>query len=194
MPKGNSVKIVLIRHGKPRIETKGVVSAADFGVWISAYDMAGIDETHIPSNAAIARAEACAFTVCSNLPRSIESAKLLKVEAPDIISSEFRECGMPYGNWKYPKLSKSVWSLLFRLLQLSGYSANSESYREIKERSKGCTGQLVELAKSHGSVLFVGHGALNWLLHKELLKQGWSGPAKSTKKYWGFGEYSRNHE
>lgn len=187
------MEIVLIRHGKPMIETSGIVSAADFGEWVSRYDHAGVDKNHCPSSEVIERAAKCVFTVCSNLPRSIESAKLLNIDNPGKVSSMFRECEMPYGNWKYPKLSKSAWSLIFRLLQLTGYSSNSESYREIKERSKVCAGQLVELAQSHGSVLFVGHGALNWFLHKELRKLGWSGPNDSTKKYWEFGEYLRNY-
>ncbi|MCW9025214.1 MAG: histidine phosphatase family protein [Gammaproteobacteria bacterium] len=186
------MEIVLIRHGKPKIETTGIVSAADFGEWVSRYDKAGIDDNHSPSGSVIERAAACGFTVCSDLPRSIESAKLLNLESPEKVSSMFRECEMPYGKWKYPKLSKSAWSVIFRLLQLAGYSGNSESYREIKERSKVCASQLVELAQSHGSVLFVGHGALNWFLHKELKKLGWSGPDKSTKKHWEFGEYFRN--
>jgi len=111
------MEIVLIRHGKPNIETSGKVSALDFGSWISAYNMAGIDSKDRATTRAIEKASTCVFTICSNLPRSIESARLLKIETPDLICSTFRECEMPYGNWQYPKLSKSAWSLVFRLLQ-----------------------------------------------------------------------------
>ena len=186
------MEIVLIRHGKPNIETSGKVSAAAFGAWVSDYDKAGIDEKHKPTGSAIERASSCVFTVCSNLPRSVESAVLLKVEKPELISFEFRECGIPFGNWKYPKLSKKVWALLFRLFQLAGYSSNAESYKEIKERSKKCATQLADLAENHGSVLFVGHGVLNWLLHRHLLKMGWTGPKKSAKGHWEFSEYRYN--
>ena len=186
------MEIVLVRHGKPKAEISGRVSAAAFGAWVSEYDKAGIDERYQPTRSAIERASSCVFTVCSNLPRSIESATLLNIEKPELVSSEFRECEMPFSNWKSPKLSKSAWALLFRLLQLAGYSSNAESYKDIKERSKKCAAQLANLAENHGSVLFVGHGALNWFLHRHLLKMGWSGPKKSAKNHWGFGEYRYN--
>jgi broad specificity phosphatase PhoE len=99
---------------------------------------------------------------------------------------------MPYRTWQYPKLSKLTWSVIFRLLQLAGYSPNAESYKIIKERSKKCANHLVELAKTHDSVLFVGHGTLNWFIHKHLVSMGWVGPNKPTRKHWELGEYLYN--
>lgn len=186
------MEIVLIRHGKPKIEMSGKVSASEFGAWLSEYNGAEIDKEYQPSIKAIERAKSCSYTVCSSLRRSVESAKLLSIEKPDLISDVFRECEMPYSNWGYPKLSKTLWPLVFRLLQLSGYSSNAETYKEIKERSKECATHLADLAQQHGSVLFVGHGVLNWLLHKHLLKMGWSGPEKSASSHWGVGEYKYN--
>jgi len=186
------VEIVLIRHGKPKINTSGKVSAADFGKWVSDYDMAGIDDEHKPENGTIERAERCAFTVCSNLPRSIESARLLNIGTPGLVSPLFRECEMPYGKWNYPKLSKTSWSVLFRLLQLVGYSSNAESYKALKARSEKCAKQLVELSQVHNNVLFVGHGTINWFIHKHLLGMGWLGPQKSGRKHWEYGEYIYN--
>jgi len=186
------VEIVLIRHGRPIIDTSGKISAAEFGMWVSEYDMAGIDENHKPEHNAIDRAERCAFTVCSHLRRSIESARLLNIEAPGLVSPLFRECEMPHGNWRYPKLSKTTWSVLFRLFQLVGYSSNAESYRDIKVRSEKCANQLVALSLVHHSILFVGHGTLNWLIHKHLLRLGWLGPNKSGRKHWEYGEYVYN--
>jgi broad specificity phosphatase PhoE len=154
--KGQSVEIVLFRHGKPNIDTSGRVSAADFGKWVSDYDMTGIDEEHKPVSSTIQRAEQCAFTACSNLPRSVKSARISNIEAPEIVSPLFRECEIPYSNWKFPRLSKTSWSVLFRLLQLSGYSSIAESYREVKKRSKECAAQLIELSQIHDSVLFLG--------------------------------------
>ncbi len=98
---------------------------------------------------------------------------------------------MPYANWTYPKLSITSWAVLFRILQLMGYSSNAESYKNIKKRTDGCASQLAELSKKHESVLFVGHGALIWFLHKQLLRMGWTGPQKAATKHWGFGIYSQ---
>lgn len=186
-------KIVLMRHGKPRIGTSGRVSASGFGEWVSQYDSAGIETERRPADEALERARGCSFIVCSTLPRSVESAKALGVEAIDLVSHLFRECGMPYGNWKHPKLSKSLWSVLFRTMQLVGYSSNAESFKAMKERARKCTSQLEELAREHKSVLFVGHGIMNRFIHGRLLRMGWSGPRGAARKHWEFGVYTQIH-
>jgi broad specificity phosphatase PhoE len=190
--KGSTLEIVLIRHGKPQIDTTGIVSPAEFGRWVAEYDMAGIDKNHIPTERAIQKAADCTFIVCSHLPRSIESAEFLNIPEPGLISPLFRECEMPYSNWQYPKLPKIVWPVLFRLFQMTAYSANSGSYKEMRKRSHDCAIQLTAFARNHGSVLFVGHGVLIWLIHQHLLEMGWSGPKKSPKSHWEFGEYTYN--
>jgi len=186
------VEIVLIRHGKPKIDSTEKLSPADFGKWVSEYNLAGLDTEHKPTDEALERAKQCCFTVCSTLPRSIESAEALNVEVVGIVSPLFRECEMPYFNWNYPKLSVASWSVIFRVLMLIGYSSNVESFRAIKMRAEQCASQLIELAEKHQSVLLVGHGAINWFIHKQLLRMGWSGPRKAGRTYWEFGVYKHN--
>lgn len=186
------MEIVIIRHGKSVLDISGKVSAAEFGGFTRDYDSAGIDENYLPPTRVIEKARSCNFSVCSSLARSLHSAKLLKIENPDVVSPLFRECEMPYNNWKYPKLSISNWPLVYRILQILGYSPNAESYKEIKSRSKECAMHLIELAQAHGSVLYVGHGVLSWVLHKHLLNMGWLGPAKSVRAHWECGVYKYN--
>jgi len=185
------VEITLIRHGKPKIDVSGKMSASDFGKRVADYDRAGIDTGHKPAKAVCEKARKCRFIVCSTLPRSIESAQALNIDTPDMTSHLFRECEMPYANWKHPKLSGTSWSILFRIFQLMGYSSNTESCKAIKARAEKCADQLAKLSKKHESVLFVGHGAIIWLIHRQLLRTGWSGPQKSARKYWEFGIYTR---
>lgn len=185
------MKIVLIRHGKPAIDTPEKTSAAGFGKWIERYNLSEINTEHKPTTEAYEIANKCSFIVCSHLPRSITSAKALNIEIPDMVDRLFRECEMPHANWKYPKLSAVSWSILFRMLQLIGHSPNAESFQAIKKRTEECASQLVELSKKHESVLFVGHGVLIWFLHKQLKRMGWTGPQKAAKKHWEFGIYSQ---
>ena len=186
------MEIVIIRHGKSAIDTLGKVSASEFGSCAKDYDMAGIDEKNQPPIEVIEKAKACNFSVCSSLARSLHSAKLLEIDNPDFVSPLFRECEMPYNNWKFPKLPKSLWPIVYRILQISGYSPNAESYKEIKLRSRECAIQLIEFAKTHGSVLYIGHGVLSWVLHKQLQSLGWAGPAKSIRAHWDCGVYRYN--
>lgn len=186
------MKIVLLRHGQSTITSSERLSAADFGRWIKAYNIAGIAPRSLPSVQAIAQARACAVTVCSNLPRSIESAMVLGVDNIAEQDALYRECEMPHAEWRVPKLSVKTWPYIFRMLQLFGYTFNSESIIEARQRAQGCTRRLCDLAQQNGSVLFVGHGSLNWLIARNLLRLGWAGPSHAGRKHWQFGVYHIN--
>lgn len=186
------MEIVIIRHGKPKIEPRGSVTAWGFGQWVDAYNKTGIDDTHAPSPSAVSIAKVCSAVVCSNLPRSIESAKALGVKNIEVQDPLFRECEMPHADWLYPKLSVLGWSVVFRILQMLGYSSNAESFKEARERANLCALRLSDLARKHESVLFVGHGSLNWLISKKLLRMGWVGPKNAGRRYWEYGVYRYN--
>jgi hypothetical protein len=49
--------------------------------------------------------------------------------------------------------------------------------------------RLIELAKSHESVLFIGHGLLNRYVAEFLRANAWHGPTNPGKHYWSFGVY-----
>jgi len=187
------VKIVILRHGKPKIESCDRLSAFDFGQWVVAYNRAGLDWGYAPSPDALAQAKTCAAVVCSHLPRSIDSAAALGIKHIESQARLFRECEMPYADWNYPRLSVFGWSLVFRILQVLGYSPKAESFKEARQRAGDCALRLGELAKKHESVLFVGHGSLNWLIAKKLLRMGWVGTSHGGRKYWEFSVY-RYHE
>jgi len=188
MFKRSNMEIIIMRHGKPVIETSQKISANDFDAWVQKYDQASIDQTCQPSSEAVNIASRCTKIVCSHLPRSIESARVLK-KTPNTTEFLFREAEIPGGKWTYPKFKPKTWAIIFRILQLFGYSANAESLSEIKNRAQTCANQLITYAEQHGSVLLVGHGTLNWFIHKQLISMGWHGPTKVNSKHWGHGVY-----
>jgi hypothetical protein len=186
------VEIVLLRHGMPKINKHRWLNAAGFGLWISEYNAAGIDLGCMPPNDLIGRAGRCSFIVCSDLPRSLESARVLKVDNIDICEPLFRELEMPHGNWRFPQLPTSVWVVAFRLLWAAGYTGKVEPFGEAKARARRCAEHLAEYASEHGTVLFVGHGSLNWFIGKYLKSMGWSGPSGSARRYWDYGVFCYN--
>ncbi|WP_455201202.1 histidine phosphatase family protein [Kaarinaea lacus] len=186
------MEIVVIRHGKSIVDPSGSVNAREFGVCTREYDELGVCGKHLPDQKTIERVAKCKFTICSDLSRSIQSAKLLGLEEPGLISSLYRECEIPYTDWLFPKLSKTKWAMIFRIFQLMGYSPNAESYKQALNRSKACAVQLEQLSFEYGSVLYVGHGALIWLIHRQLLSSGWLGPRKSAREHWEYGVYRYN--
>lgn len=186
------MQIVLVRHGRPKFRSGAWMRASELPGWIAAYDAAGIDPAFPPPAGSIAQAGRCRFTVCSHLPRSLESARALGIQKVDLCGALFRELDLPCAPWHTPKLPWLLWVALFRLLSLLGYAENGEPFRAGRRRAELCAERLSALAAEHESVLFVGHGGLNWLIARNLKRAGWSGPALSPLHHWEYGIYRYN--
>lgn len=183
------MEIILLRHGKPIVPALDKINAISFIQWIEAYNVSGLSPTSKPLQTTLTRVSQCNATVCSQLPRSIQSAEALKIINITLTDAQFNEAGMPSANWRLLKLSPTMWVIIFRLFWLLGYSKHSESYKEAKQRAATSAKILINLAKENKSVLFIGHGIYNKFLAKELRLLGWSGPRNPGSKYWHFGVY-----
>ncbi|MES9834418.1 MAG: phosphoglycerate mutase family protein [Candidatus Thiodiazotropha sp. DIVDIV] len=181
------MRITILRHGKPNFEWERSVRGSDFKWLESAYDSAGIIGT--PPEETNSLIEAHNVVICSDLPRSIESAEALGAKAIHVSSAVFREMNLPYFDKAPIKLPLKLWVVFLRSLWFFGFAKNTESIRLAKARAKEASNQLVQLAVEHNSVLFVGHGFLNHYVAKELLAKKWIGPRSPGKKYWEYGTY-----
>ncbi len=183
------MEITLLRHGKPEDLSLHRLSASEFCGWIQDYNASSLSESSKPTEAAFDYVSRCNAIICSELTRSIDSAKILNKEKIILSDSIFNEAGLPFTNWQKLKLSPKIWAVLFRVLWLFGFSRNSESFKEAKNRAKEAVRKLSQLSNEYDTVLFVGHGVFNRILAKELRKSGWSGPKNPGSKYWSFGIY-----
>lgn len=182
-------RIVLIRHGEPAVPFRGRLRANEIAAWIQSYNDSGIIKSQKPPLNAVAQAAQCEIVVCSHLKRSIESAEALEVSAIHCADELFRELELPFVEWRSIRLPLLVWTGLFRLLWLGGLSRNGESLQRSKERASAGALKLCELAKEHGSVLFVGHGFLNRYIATALLSKGWIGPKRPRAGHWDYSVY-----
>ena len=183
------MKIILLRHGKPVAPILEKISATAFRQWVVEYNAAGLSPSSIPASNVLNHAQACNVIVCSNLPRSIESAKALNTGNVVFSSSIFNEAGLPTTDGYKLKLSPKVWAVMLRVAWFFGYSKNSESFAEAKKRAVEAVQKLTEIAREHDSVLFVGHGVFNRILANELRRSGWSGPNNPGSKHWSMAVY-----
>ena len=184
------MQITLLRHGKTEFSHKKLLSSESFSNWVKSYNLSGLCESSQPSDSTVEHVAKCNAVICSELHRSKESARKLKIYKIDLTSSLFNEAGLPVVKVKYMKLPTKIWLVLFRLLWLFGYSGNSESFRETKKRATEATNILVEFAKEHDHVLFIGHGVYNRILSRKLLELGWAGEKLSSTKHWGYSVYT----
>jgi len=183
-------EITLIRHGKPKFELEGKARSREVKEIIKSYDLSGISEE--PPTVAKEKALTCKVAVCSDLCRSIESAKALGFTDPHKIDRLFREVAMPHFKSGSLKMSVNTWGALLRGMSVFGFSHNGESLSMAKKRAELAASALIEIAHNHESVLLVGHGFINYFIAKELLSRNWVGPSKPGGNYWEYGVYQYN--
>jgi len=181
------MKITLIRHGEPECELTGKVQSREIPGLINRYNTSGIVDS--PPEETKQKAQQHNITVCSDLFRSIESAEKLGIEKIYLTDPLFREFALPHFKTGSLNMSISAWITLYRVLSLFGFSKNGESIATARKRANLAASRLIEIAKSHESVLLVGHGFTNYFIARELLSQNWQGPKSPGKQFWEFGEY-----
>jgi len=182
------MKIVLGRHGKPKLGQWRWIAPQQLLHWIHAFNEADILVDRVPPHTATMAAR-CKVIVSSPLRRSVQSAQLLASSRPVLTEELFREAGMPHTRWRAPRLPVSVWLLIFRLAWFCGYSFNAESLPSASTRARLAANRLVDLAQQHESVFVAGHGIMTMLIARQLLLLGWSGPKRPGNKYWEYRVY-----
>ena len=181
-------KIILLRHGEVEIENYKYISANQFGKWIVKYNNADIKSLISSKDEMKDLLNSADILICSNLKRSVQSVEIFD-KTPFKTDDIFNEAELPYSNWNLLKLNPKVWLIFFRILWLFGYSKNSESYKEAKQRAKSATEKLIALSSQDKTVILVGHGVMNKLIQKELVALQWIESKKLQNKNWCYGVF-----
>jgi len=188
------MKIVLMRHGKPETDLHTKLNQKynmhELVSMLRKYENCNLNENQTPDKLSINISKQCNVCVCSNLPRSIQSAKLLGIDQP-IIDDLSHELRVPNLVLPSPQLSMRTWVYFYFGIWLLGYSKDSESVREIRNRATIASKKLIKLAEENESTLFVGHGVINRFIGRALLKKGWQRPKKREESYWDFVVYEK---
>ena len=183
------MKIIFIRHGKPAVPELGKLSASEFHRWIKAYNLASLDTSHRPPDQLQDMAGLCNTIVCSNLRRSIESAEFLNIRKVDCINVIFREVELPCSTIPSPKLSPTIWFVLYRVLWFMGYTSNAESKSAAKRRAVTAANTLHNKALHNDTVLLIGHSIFNHFIARQLQTKGWQGSCSIFSKHWEISEF-----
>jgi broad specificity phosphatase PhoE len=155
--------------------------------WIEAYNSAGVKNEVNSSCQEMVSELNHNFIVCSDLERSLHSAKIIGYKSVNLVDSLFREAELTSIAIPVVRLTPHVWSMFFRVFWFVGVSSKVESLHTFKSRTCLAAEKLIQLAKDHESVIFIGHGVINRFLAKELISKGWSGEeAPNGNKYWGY--------
>lgn len=184
-----SRKIILMRHGQPKLAATDKMSALEMKDWIEQYDSSDITKHPVPE-ASKQLAATAKVIVSSNLPRALTSVQALGLK-PALVDGLFREAPLPYGHWRLPRLSPFVWAFILRILWLWGYSHGVESVGTAKRRASTAAQRLQSLA-SEGPVLLLGHGFMNRMIARQLEADGWTRQAGNGSQYWSATVYQND--
>jgi len=182
------MEIILLRHGKPKVVLRGNLNTKDLKQLVFDYEQSGIQE---PPSEKLKTQFTNHYAVCSDLVRSAESAKKLSL-AP-VSDALFRETDIPHFDNIPLKLPVTAWIILLRVMWLFGFSKNGESFAQAKNRSRQAAEKLISLAEENEKIIVVGHGLMNHLIGKQLLKKGWLESERAGKRFWEFRRYTVNH-
>jgi len=188
-----TLQIQLIRHGRSALPFPARwITPAEFREWIALYNRTGIADESTPPAELVATVGDVAMVVCSDFPRSIESAARLVPNRQPRISPTFREVGRPLqGNWKL-RLPLAVWDRFSVVLWNRNLVSGDESIHAARRRAQEATRELVSLAEESSRALFVGHGMINAMIGRELCRQGWQGPRRVDAAHWGISTFRKD--
>ncbi|RLA70371.1 MAG: hypothetical protein DRG09_03400 [Epsilonproteobacteria bacterium] len=177
-------QIILIRHAKVDIDNTQKIIAASMKNWVKAYDIAELCSESKPTQKTIDVVKRTDVVVTSALKRAIDSAKVL---GTDIYESNalFNEASIPDVHMAFLKFKPKTWLMILRVLLLFGLGKKDASLKASKLQAKEAVKRLLALVDTHESVVLVGHGGMNWLIRKVLMKEGWSLEPNASNKNWG---------
>lgn len=181
------MEIVLLRHGEPKTELIGSLNANEFKDLVKQYEQSDIKD-HPPEE--LLNQFNSYYIVCSELERSIQSAKKLGLKQIHLTHPLFKEIDIPHFDQGVMTLPVMGWLIMLRVMWLFGFEKNGESFVDAKIRAKQAAVKLIELAQENEKIILVGHGLMNRLIAKQLRINNWQGPVSPGKNFWEYGVYS----
>lgn len=187
---GERSEILLVRHGRSAHIHAGWVDARGFLRWGEAYEAAGISIAEKPPADLIAAAARAGAIVASDAPRAIESARLLAQGRDVIVSPDLRELElsppplpgrMPLGFWKLAFGIRWLWRQI---------SKRSNATEAELIRAGDAARRLIDVSRTHGSVLVVTHGSFRHFLSSALVRSGWIERRRGRQSHWSVWSFS----
>ena len=184
-------RIFLIRHAKPQVTSKGLISASHARQYISDYDAADVEE-FVLTHEAIPFKE-IKKVHCSTLARSQLTAKaIFGEEVQLIIDANFREFERKIFSLPLLHLPIKLWLFGARILWFLGFNSSGiETFKQARQRARAAAKQLATEAKHETIAVLVAHGLLNFFIRRELKKLGWQQTIKGGNTFVSVNAFER---
>lgn len=181
---GQAMRIILIRHGRPAIESNPRTSHRGFRSYIDAYEAAGLDPSSAPPGELQDLVKELTSIFTSGKPRAQDSARALAPQAELVADPLFVEA--PLASPRIPLLRMKVpkWAVMARILWHAGYHPEIENYRRARQRAMQAADILTERARAEGVAVLVAHGYFNAMIGRELRKRGFEQTGSHRVRFW----------
>ena len=177
-------QITLIRHAKVDIDNSQKIDSLSLQKWVKAYDSAPIHIESLAPKETITLVQNADIVLTSTLIRAVDSAGVLGVEVYEK-NELFNEAIIPKIDIPFFKFKPKTWLVILRILLLLGLGKKDTSFQASKQQAKKASQNLVQFSNTHDNIVLVGHGGMNWLISKALIKEGWVLDEKASHANWG---------
>jgi broad specificity phosphatase PhoE len=189
----NRLRIVLVRHGRPAIETSPRTSHDGFRRYIDEYQEAGLDPMSAPPEELLDLVKGLNAVHTSDAPRANDSARTLLPEAELIADPLFAEAPLAAPRIPLLRMKVPLWAVMARIMWHAGYHPEIENYRRAKSRANQAADILVGRALSNeGIAVLVAHGYFNAMIGRILRKRGFRRTGSHRVRFWNAVVYQRD--
>lgn len=193
-PGQGSIKIVLIRHGKPDVAPSGRITHVRFKDYIDEYERAGLAPDSAPPDWLVEMIRETRRIYASDRPRARESAKALAPHAEISMSPLFMEAQLKSPRLPLVRMKPPAWAVIARLAWHAGHHGGIEDFRDAKDRAQKAASMLAETAGEDGIAVLVAHGYFNAIVGRALSKLGWRKFGRHRAKFWNAVVYELSSE
>jgi broad specificity phosphatase PhoE len=189
----SSLRIILVRHGKPAIEIAPRTSHHGFRRYIDEYQDAGLDPQSAPPEEVLDLVKGLNAVYTSSAPRAQDSARTLLPEADIIADPLFSEAPLAAPRIPLLKMKVPVWAVMARIMWHAGYHPEIENYRRAKARAATAADILLERAAGNdGTAVLVAHGYFNAMIGRVLRRRGFARTGSHRVRFWNAVVYERD--
>ena len=177
--------ITLIRHGKVQLDEQRRWRTIEVRDLVACYNRSPIK----PPRQKATEPHQGTVILCSDLPRSQESATLLfgRFDRSDALFREGEMPDLPAFPFAFPA---SLILATSRILWQLGRSDNCESFDDFRSRCETAADFLIDQhERTDAPVILVGHATLNHFLSKALRRRGWTGPRIPSTRHYAASEF-----
>lgn len=186
------MRIVLIRHGRPKIPINPRTGHAGFQTYIADYEEAGLDPMSLPPEELRDLVGELKSVFTSDKRRAHESATVLAPKAELIADPLFMEAPLASPRIPYLRMSVPKWAVVARVLWHAGFHPEIEGPVKSRQRARAAAEILMARASKDGAAVLVAHGYFNFLIGRALLAHGFQQTGTHRARFWNAVMYEKD--